>query len=261
MWPYVTIGSTALIALITWLIQDISLKFKIGITILILIALVGQVFASRAENQRQQAAKYLGVLKGPAFIILSPIQDIYPKLKLGDSNTFLSWQAPQGQLLLSIFEDNELVISIEKGRLKLSTQIRDTHGELVAEIIGNEWKLRKENLWDRNYDKNALEVRDAKGDVVLQVALKEDYVQFAAKMYSRDRAGFGIGSATFTQEDIRRHEEGSLKIVAAADGPKEVKVGDVTGVLEVRPSSHPLELVIEPMFRYPSDLHLGERIR
>jgi len=222
---------------------------------------MGQVFTIAAEHQRQQAAKYSGVLRGQALTILSPIQDIYPKLKLGDSNSFLSWQGPQGQSLLSVFEDNGLTIFIEKGRLKLSTQIRDAHGELVAEIIDNEWKLRKENLWDRNYDKNALEVRDAKGDVVLQIVLKEDYVQLAAKMYSRDGAGFGIGSTTFTQEDISRHEEGSLKIVATADGPKEVKIGDVTGVLEVRPPAHPLDLVIEPIFRYPSELHLGERVR
>jgi len=261
MWPYITIGSTTIIALITWSIKAVPLEFKIGITVLILIALIGQVFIARSEHQRQQAAKYSGLLTGPALTILSPINDIYPKLKLGDSNAFFSWRGEQGQPILSVFEDNELVISIEKGRLKLSTQIRDTHGELVAEIIGNEWKLGKENLWERNYDKNALEVRDAKGDVVLQVVLKEDYVQFAAKMYSRNGAGFGIGSATFTQEDIRRHNEGSLKIVAAAVGPKEVKIGDVTSVLEKRPPGEPLELVIEPIFRYPSELHLGERVR
>jgi len=160
-----------------------------------------------------------------------------------------------------MFKDNELVIWIGDGRLKVSAQIRNSRGELVAEIIGNEWKLRKDNLWDRNYDKNALEVRDAKGDVILQIVLQEDYIQFAAKMYSQDGAGFGIGSTTFTQEDIRRHEEGSVKIVAASDGPKEVMVGDVTGVLEVRPPGQPVVLMIEPIFRYPSDLHLGERIK
>ena len=95
----------------------------------------------------------------------------------------------------------------------------------------------------------------------LSTQIRDSYVQFAAKMYGRDGAGFGIGSATFTQEDIERHEEGTLKIVATKNGPKEVKVGDVTGVLEVRPPGHPLELMIEPILRYPSDLHLGERIR
>ena len=173
----------------------------------------------------------------------------------------MCWQGPQGEALIRLFDDNELIIWVENDRLKVSTQIRDSHGELVAEIIGNEWKLRKDNLWDRNYGKNALEVRDANGDVILQVVLKEDYVQFAAKMYSPNGAGFGIGSTNFTQEDIRKQKEESLGIVAAADGPKEVKVGDVIGVLEVCPPGHSLKLVIEPIFQYPSDLHLGECIR
>jgi hypothetical protein len=88
--------------------------------------------------------------------------------------------------------------------------------------------------------------------------MKEDYVQVAAKMYNSKGEGFAIGSARFTEQDILRHEEGALKIVAAKDGPKEVSVGNITGVLEPRPLGHPPELSIEPIFRYPSDLHLGE---
>lgn len=260
MWPYITIGSTALVVLITWLIEDIPLNLKVPTTILILIAVIGQVFTIRADRQRQQIAKYSGILESPTLTLLSPTQDIYPKLKLGNSSTFFSWHGSQGQPIFRMFEDNKLVIWIEDGQLKVSTQIRDSHGELIAEIIGDEWRLRKDNLWDRNYNKNALEVRDTEGDVILQIVLKEDYIQFAAKMYSRDGAGFGIGSKTFTQEDIIRHKEGSGKIVAASDGPKEVTVGNVVGVMEVRPPGQPLGLVIEPIFRYPSDLHLGERI-
>ena len=262
MWPYyITIGSTAAVALIAWLIKDIPLKLKVLITILIILAVIGQVFAIRAGQQRQQIAKYSGILEGPTLTLLSPRQDIYPKLKLGNSSAFFSWQGSQGQPILRMFEDIELVIWIEDGQLKVSTLIRDSHGELIAEIIGNEWRLRKDNLWDRNYDKNALEVRDTEGDVILQIILTEDYIQFAAKMYSRDGAGFDIGSKTLTQEDIIGHEEGSCKIVAASDSPKEVTVGDVVGIIEVRPPGQPLELVIEPIFRYPSDLHLGERIK
>lgn len=262
MWPYIiTIVSTAGIALITGLIiKDIPREWKVVIATLIIITVVGQVFAIRAEQQRQQIAKYSGILEGPALTLLSPRQDIYPKLKLGNSSALFIWQGSQGQPILRMFEDNELIIWIEDGRLKVSTQIRDCHGDLIAEIIGNEWRLRKDNLWDRNYDKNALEVRDTEGDVILQIILTEDYIQFAAKMYSRDGAGFGIGSKTLTQEDIMRHDEESVIIIAASDSPKEVRVGDVVGVMEPRPPGQPLELVIEPIFRYPSDLHLGERI-
>ena len=92
----------------------------------------------------------------------------------------------------------------------------------------------------------------------MQVILQKDYVQFSAKMYGSNGEGFAIGGSQFTEEDIIKHEQGELKIVAASDGPKEVKVGDITGVLEIRPPGQPLELVIQPIFKYPSDLHLGE---
>lgn len=276
IWVYLALGIPAAIAVIDWIIKDAPGWSKTLIILLVVASVTVGVFALRAEERKKQLTKYAGVLKGPSLAMLSTAQETYPKLKLGNSNTFLTWQGPEGEALVRVFDDNDLTIWTEKTlsrrwwkfwsltesvQLKVSTKIRDTHGELVAEIIGNEWKLRKENLWDRNYDNNALEARDDKGDVVLQIVLYEDYVQFAAKMHSQNGAGFGIGSAAFTEEHRRRHEEESLKIVAAADGLKGVKVGDVTGVLEVRPPSHPLELVIQPIFRYPSDLHLGERIR
>lgn len=142
--------------------------------------------------------------------------------------------------------------------MKISTKIRDSDGQVIAEIIGNEWKLKKEALWDRNYNTKALEVKNGEGDVILQVLMKEDCVQFAAKMYGRDGKGFAIGSTGFTKEDIARHKEGKLRIIAGKDGPKEVKAGDTVGVMETRPPGCPLELHIEPLFKYPSDSHLGE---
>lgn len=59
----------------------------------------------------------------------------------------------------------------------------------------------------------------------------------------------------------KKNNERVELVKLASDGPKEVKAGDVTGILEVRPQGHSLELVIEPIFRYPSDLHLGKRIK
>ena len=264
MWPYIiTIVSAAGVALITGLIiKDISRKWKAVIATLVIITVVGQVFAIRADQRRQQLAQYSGILEGPALTLLSPRQGIYPTLKLGHSSVFFSWQGAQGQPILRMFEDTELVIWIEDKQLKVSIQIRDSHGELIAEVIGNEWRLREDNLWDRNYDENALEVRNTEGDITLQIILEENYIQFAAKMYSQNGTGFGIGSKTLTQEDIMSIDEDdeSIMTIAASDSPKELVVGEVIGVLEVRPSGHPLELLIEPIFRYPSDLHLGERI-
>jgi hypothetical protein len=258
VWVYVALGVTALIAIIGWIIQDISAWLKILVIVLLLIAVVAHVFALKAEKKEREVSKYAGKLTGGTVTLLSTREKVYPKLKLGDSNTFIVWRGPQAQPLLRVFEDNDLTIWIEGGQLKLSTKIRNKNGQLVAEIIGNEWKLKREKLWDRNYNRNALEVKDEQGDVVLQVLMKEDYVQFAAKMYGSNGEGFAIGGKEFTKEDIIRHNEGKSIILATKDGPKEVKVGDKTAVFEKSPPGYPLELFIQPIFKYPSDLHLGE---
>jgi len=258
IWPYVTIGSTTVVAIITWFIQNIPPQFKIAVTVLILIAVVGQVFTLRVQHQEKQLSRYFGTLKGPVVTVLSPRQEVYPKLKLGDSNTFIVWQGHGSEPLLRFLKDNELIIWVEEGKLKISTKIRDSDGKLITEIIGNDWILKREALWDRNYNENALEVKNGEGDVILQVFMKEDYIQFAAKMYGRNGEGFAIGSARFREEDLTRHTEGKLKVVAAKDGPKEVKVGDVVAVMERRPPGCPLELYIEPIFKYPSKQHFHE---
>ena len=259
IWLYVTAVATAIIAVVGWLItKEASLWLKGGIVFLIIVALIAQIFIVRAQIQEREASRYAGVLEGKPITILSTNQQVYPRLKLGNSNVFFNYEGPQGELIIEMFDDTGLTIWIEDEQLKVSCRIRDSKGELIAEIIGNEWKVKQSNAWDRNFNINALEVKDERGDVVLQVVLKEGYIQFAAKMYSSSGEGFAIGSSVFTEEDFLKHEQGELKIVAPVDGPKEVSVGDVTGVLEIRPTGIPLELFIEPIFKYPSDLHLGE---
>lgn len=280
VWVYVTLVLTAAIAIIGWIIEDISGLIKILVIVLLLILVVAQVLALKAEKKEREVSKYSGILRGAltrrlrnrlsrwiawlrtkrggTVTVLSTRQEVYPKLKLGDSNTFLVWEGAQAQPLLRVFEDNELTIWIEGGQLKLSTKIRNKSGQLIGEIIGNEWKLKEEKLWDRNYCKNALEVKDEQGDVVLQVLVKKDYIQFATKMYSSNGEGFAIGSKELTNEHIIRYSEGKEKILAPTHGPIKLKEGDKVAVLEGRPSGYPLELFIQPIFKYPSDLHLGE---
>jgi hypothetical protein len=95
---------------------------------------------------------------------------------------------------------------------------------MIAEIINNEWKVNPHNAWDRNYTKDALEVRDPSGDIVLQVRVIENRVQLQAILYTSDGnilgfvdGGFGKGLIVFD----RKHK-------------------------------------IKPIFKYPSELHLGK---
>jgi hypothetical protein len=63
------------------------------------------------------------------------------------------------------------------GEMKVSTQIADEDGKLIAEIIRNEWKINPNGSWDRNYSSDALEVKDAQGNIILQVRVLMDHIQ------------------------------------------------------------------------------------
>ena len=93
--------------------------------------------------------------------------------------------------------------------------------------------MNQNTAFDRNYSQEALEVRDAGGDVVLQIRVKEDRVQFAGKFYDNNGRGVPFGKLT--------------------DG-----AGNMVGGIELTGPGRELRLRIEPLFRYPSDQHLGE---
>jgi len=234
IWFYLPAVATGIIAVVGWVItKEVSLWLKGVIVFLILIAVTAQIFVARTEIKEKKASRYSGVLKGAPITILSAGQEVYPQLKLGDSRVFFNWQGSKGKPMFKIFEDNDITFWIDNDRLRLSTKIRNKNGEMIAQLIGNEWKVKPEKLWGRNYSDNALEIVDEAGDVVLQVILEEDHVQFAAKMYSSNGQGVGLGST------------------------EDPKIG-VVGVIEIAPPGQPLKLFIEPIFKYPSELHLGE---
>jgi hypothetical protein len=233
---YLLIALTALLAIIGWL-KPARTPIWLVPTALVLILAVAlvQVFITLGEQREKRAAAFTGTLRGRK-IVLSGQAKVFPKLEIGDSGAILMYAGPQGAPLLRIFEDTSLEIWLEDGKLKVSTQIRDKVGRLVAELRANEWTVKPERVWDRNYSDDALEVVDETGDVVLQVRLVEDRVQFAGKFYSRDGRGVGIGRMT-------------------------TPLG-TGGVFEITGPEHPvLQLHIEPLFNYPSRMHLGEIIR
>jgi hypothetical protein len=256
-WSIILIIITTAIGLLTWLIKNKTKGIKIVVSILLIIALTGQIINLRTETLRKMSESYSGVIKGGSISLLSPSNQIYPRLRLGNSQTFIDWQGPQEKPIFKFFDDNQVTIWIENNQIKISTQIRDMIGNLIAEIRSNEWLLNKD-IWDRNYNNKALEVKNSQGDIILQVQLKEYYVQFAAKMYGKDGQAVGIGSSVFSQDDIEKHNNSELFILGYAD--EEVHVGDTVGTIELRPKGIPLQLQINPIFQYPSKYHFGELI-
>lgn len=128
---------------------------------------------------------------------------------------------------------DNISISRENGKLKVSTVILSSDGTLIAEIKNNEWKTAvPPKSWDRNYTDDSLEVKDDRGNIVLQVKLLENRVQMNGIFYNPD----GTGVAVFSGEG---------------------KYDDWVGMHAID-VSHPPEFCLKPMFKYPSELHLGE---
>lgn len=150
----------------------------------------GVAQAKKEEKSEAQRA-YAGRLKSQ--VLLSPGGNVYPKFEFGDSGAILMFTGPQGSPLFKLAADNDLTILVENGQLMVSTVIRDKGGRVVAEITKNEWKVNPQNSWDRNYSSEALEVKDPSGDIVLQIKVVEDRVQFQAKMYDATGRGVGFG--------------------------------------------------------------------
>ena len=189
----------------------------------------------KKEANREAKEAYVGRLEHKSETILSAEGKIYPKFEFGDSGAIFVYAGPQGAPLFKIAEDNDIIVEVVYGELKVSTKIRDSQGHIIAEVVRNEWKVNPNKTWDRNYTKNALEVRDPSGEVILQLRLVEDRVQFQAKLYdaSGRRTGFG-------------------KML----GPE-----GWGGAMEFTGPNNPeLSLKITPLFKYPSASHLGELV-
>jgi len=201
---------------------------QIGIAIFSILAILCG-YGSHYYGKKIDA--YSGLLKSK--VLFSEKTETYPKMEFGDSGAVLLFAGTPGTPLLTFAKDNALTIEVENDQIKVSILIRDKSGTVVAELIKNEWKVNRNHSWDRNYSKNELEVKDDTGDIVLQIRLVGDKVQLQAKVYDSTGRGVGIGK------------------VLGPDG--------WGGGIELTGPNHPeLLLTIDPIFKYPSDSHLGE---
>lgn len=141
--------------------------------------------------------------------------------------------------LAKIAEQNSIISKTVSGKLLVSAKIRGRDGVLV-EIIENEWKVSPPpRAWDRNYSTNALEVKDADGNVVFQIKLRTGVTNLPS------------GLAVLTFQGIFFDSDGNG--VAFTRSPTQ---GFFLTVL--KPNSRASMPEIKPLFRYPSSLHLGE---
>ena len=136
------------------------------------------------STQQDKSTSMVGTLEPPSNILdkvlFSTKDRIYPTVQFGQFGGII---ANCGSMIV-LPEDQYLTVTEEHGKLKVSAKIRGKDG-LVGEIIDNNWKLKPNNLWDRNYNENALEVKDDQG-VLFQMRLLSDRIQFQGIFYGSD---------------------------------------------------------------------------
>lgn len=129
-------------------------------------------------------------------------------------------------------DENFLELDSEDGQLNVSVTVRDNIGEVIAILSRNEWRVNHPaKAMDRNYTKDMLEVIDHRNSVVLQIRLLDDRVQMNGIFYGSN----GKGVAVFPHP---RNGAGSFVMLDKENQPD--------------PNT------LKPLFKYPSDLHLGE---
>src|SRR5205823_14425405 len=100
-----------------------------------------------------------GILAGPKLIENGRIANNV-LLQIGRARVFFD-NTNTLDLLLKRWGDDRLTVETIYGRAYISTRVRDEHGNIIAELIKNEWKINPPPAtWDRNYRNDALEVID-----------------------------------------------------------------------------------------------------
>lgn len=153
-------------------------------------------------------------------------------LEIDSSGIMFHWDGADGQPMFDL-HDSRLAIERYGKRILISTLVRDRKGNIVAELIRNEWKV-SQSAYDRNYNKDSLEVLNSEGDVVLQVRVLPDRIQIQGEWHGAD------GHAT-RFEAAPPALGGAMRVIITPTSPPELRRN-----------------TIQRMFRYPSDLHFGE---
>ena len=122
---------------------------------------------------------YAGILKPKATLLFSVDQGgTIAKIQIGQSGVFIV--GPNSDVRAYLFpalQKSEFKVELIDGKMKVSTRVVDGSGNLIAEITRNEWKVSPIQAFDRNYSDDALEVKDSRGLVILQVRALSDRIQ------------------------------------------------------------------------------------
>jgi len=147
-------------------------------------------------------------------------------ISIGAARTVID--APDG-VIFRDGSDRVLSVRMIANKLYVSALIRDEKGDLVAELRDNEWSLNKNEYYDRNYNDQAIEVRDNSGDIVLQVVDFGDTIHLSSVFHCK-------GDFTTILAPVDEHS-GAIDFLLPGEQP---------------------HYRIQPICEYPSNTHLGQ---
>jgi len=161
--------------------------------------------AVAAEIEKRENAKRTattGILKADKpfpNIRYSYSVDSPPTLRLGKSETYLTisvdnWMGEEGPGDLSkpraIFsgedgdENYAIYLWFKEGKPQIKMNLFNARNQLVAKVDGDRWSVKREYLWDVNYDDQAFEVRNERDEVQLQLVFYKNLIELSYFNYS-----------------------------------------------------------------------------
>jgi hypothetical protein len=205
-------------------------------------AVVSPLGSSAATTMTpSKAPSYTGVIEPKLLFNPKWDGDIH-KIEIGTSGVFLSkerghysWE----DLFRGFLDDSQLKVEMINGKIMFSTKITDQSGNLVAELIRNEWKVDPSRSWDRNYSDDAIEVKDPAGWTVLQVRVFKDVMQIQGGWWAKFPKPSGPMYQMFVLKD---------------------PMSDRAMIKFFSPETGCCFPDIVPIFKYPGALHLGEMV-
>lgn len=147
----------------------------------------------------------------------------------------------------SPFKGVEFKAWLKDGKLKVNTRLLDPEGHVIASLIENEWKVNRPTYaYDRNFNDTSLEVKDHFDNVVFQIDISKNNI-FLRGVFNRPDS---LVASVFTYAPTSIRDTSALGAVVLFN-KKDYK----------RFYSNPNSPIrIKPIFKYPSNLHKGERI-
>lgn len=168
------LGTVALLEVKSRRIKFVALA---ALYLLIISIAWGQINLQLETDWR---SKYDGILESP-YVSTST----NPAIAFG--GTTLNWGGAPNTPQITFNDGGFIMVNLINGEAVLTTQIRDSNGDLIGKIDDNHWYIYSPQfIVDRNFTDNSLEILDLKGNPTFQVQIEGNTVHIAGYYYKQE---------------------------------------------------------------------------